>query len=54
MHGFGWLCWILFSFWLTQVTGAVVGPAFDGPEKVWYLCRGHALGLTVNRGLEWS
>ena len=36
----------LISFWVTRVTGAGVGPAFDGPEKgqhaVWFLCRGHA------------
>ena len=37
---------------------AEMGPAFDGPEKgqpaVWFLCRGHALGLTVNMGFAWS
>ena len=49
----------LISFWVTQVTRARVGPAFvDEREKVkhavWFLCRGHALGLTVNRGLAWS
>ena len=55
---FGGACRISDFFLGDPGNGAGVGPAFDESEEVkdavWFPCHGHALGLTVNRGLAWS
>ena len=55
---FGGACWIPDFFLGDPGDGRGVGPAFDGPEKVkhevWFLCCGHAWGLTVIMSSAWS
>ena len=54
---FAGACWISDFFLGDPGDGAGEGPAFDEPEKVkhavWFLCRGHAWGLTVMVDLAW-
>jgi len=51
-------CWIPDFFLSDPGDEGRVGPAFDGlgnvKHAVWFLCRGHAWGLTVIMGLAWS